>query len=70
MNRRKAKKKVKRKWRIDRWPGNADPREVDAIYSEVHRRFHEAFAKALDEAILYGSGRPLPMPPGIMGRLY
>lgn len=58
MNRRKAKKQIKRKHRIDRWPGNMSPREVDAIYCFIKREFSKAFFAALDNAILYGASGP------------
>ena len=59
MNRRKAKKQVKKKWRrygLKRWPGNMSPREVDNLYSFVTAEVTKAFCAALDRAILYGSG--------------
>ena len=59
MNRRKAKKQVKIKWRgygLKRWPGNMSPRKVDAFYSFVTAELTKAIGRALDEAILYGSG--------------
>lgn len=56
MNRRKAKKQVKKKWRIRRWHGNDTPREVNAVCAYVAQEFTKAFGEALDRAILYGSG--------------
>lgn len=59
MNRRKAKKQVKKKWRnygLKRWPGNMSPRQVDAVYSFVTAELTKAIGQALDQAILYGSG--------------
>ena len=56
MNRRKAKKQVKKKWRIRRWHGNATPRETDAVCSFAVNELAKAFGEALDRAILYGSG--------------
>ena len=58
MTRRKAKKRVKAKWRLyglKHWPGNMTPRQVDLIYSTLISEFSAALAKALDDAILYGS---------------
>ena len=34
MNRRKAKKAIKRKYRIRKWPGNVEPRALDRWVSE------------------------------------
>lgn len=59
MNRRKAKKQIKKKWRrwgLKRWPGNSSPREVDLIYSLCSRELTAAIGEILDHAILYGSG--------------
>lgn len=50
MNRRKAKKAVKKKWHIKKWFGNADPRTVNALYEYAL----ECFKQELDRAILYG----------------
>lgn len=54
MNRRKAKKKVKRMLHISKWPGNLEPRLVLMVHQEMSRRI----AAALDHAILYGSSKP------------
>ena len=56
MNRRKAKKQVKKKWRIRRWNGNDTPREVNAVCAYVAQELTKAFCEAIDRAILYGSG--------------
>lgn len=50
MNRRKAKKQVKRLLGMKRWPGNLEPRRMLAI----HRRVTKKIGEALDAAILYG----------------
>ena len=54
MNRRKAKKAVKKKWNIKKWIGNISPREVDAAYSKFHAYMKAALIEAIDRAILYG----------------
>lgn len=75
MNRRKAKKKIKAKWRsygLKRWPGNMSPREVDALYSFVTAELTKAIGQALDRAVLYGSGDGglHTFPTGITRRLW
>lgn len=50
MTKRKAKKKVKKAWRIGRWPGNLEPRIL-----ELYLRYtSECMAAALEAAVLYG----------------
>ena len=59
MNRRKAKKRVKKKWArygLGRWPGNLAPRDVDRVYSYCTQELAKALAAVLDAAILYGAG--------------
>ena len=55
MNRRKAKKRVKRKWHLDFWIKGIRPREMDEICSTAYKALMDAFCKALDHAILYGT---------------
>lgn len=70
MNRRKAKKRIKNKWRIKQWPGNDDPRDVDTLYTMYAAYVKQKIAEALDHAILYGScdGGLHVAPSGIFGR--
>lgn len=58
MNRRKAKKIVKRVHGIARWPGNMSPREVDAFCCFIKREFNKELFDALENAILYGASGP------------
>ncbi len=62
MNRRKAKKAVKKKWRIKKWFGNADPRTVNALYEYAL----ECFKQELDRAILYGDNQSGNIPIGLI----
>lgn len=56
MNRRKAKKQIKKKWRIRRWHGNDTPREVDRLLREYTEYLKRRILEEMDHAILYGSG--------------
>lgn len=58
MNRRKAKKKVKRLTGIREWPGNLEPRTVLQIY----RYMVSEYGAMLDHAILYGASKPFVSP--------
>lgn len=69
MNRRKAKKRVKRKWRLRRWAGNAEPRMVDIACTTAYVEIRAAVDEAFAEAILYGETfskvRTIPAPEGL-----
>lgn len=66
MNRRKAKKRVKRKWRLRRWSGNAEPRMVDiactSAYVAIRAAVDEAFAKAIEYGETFRQVRTIPAP--------
>ncbi len=51
MNRRKAKKRVKRRWGLTRWAGNFEPRQVDlacwTAYVAIRAAADEYFARAI-----------------------
>ena len=51
MNRRKAKKRVKRRWGLPRWVGNCEPRKVDAAcwtaWVAIRAAVDEDFARAI-----------------------
>lgn len=69
MNKRKAKKRVKRKWHLDRWPGNSDPRKVDfacmTAYVAIRAAVDEAFAKAIEYSETFRQVRAIPAPEGL-----
>lgn len=69
MNRRKAKKRVKRKWRLRRWAGNAEPRMVDiactTAYVAIRAAVDEAFAKAIEYGETFRQVRTIPAPEGL-----
>ena len=71
MNRRQAKKRIRKKWRIPRgkFPQDVSPREVDAILSAYTDYIKAKIAEALDHAILYGAedGGLHVQPRGIRG---
>lgn len=50
MNRRKAKKMVKKKWNIKRWKGNIPPKTVNSIFEVLGKGGHFEFR----DGILYG----------------
>jgi hypothetical protein len=54
MNRRKAKKAVKKKYHIKKWVGNISPRGMERIYTAFYEAFKIEFCKALEKAVLYG----------------
>lgn len=66
MNRRKAKKAVKKKWKIKKWSGNISPREMDALYSRVHAFMKAALIQVIDRAILYGDNQSGNIPIGLI----
>lgn len=79
MTRRKAKKAFKKKWnapgRIAVFrsvPRGLSPRLCDEFNTGAEKRIREAYFKALDELILYGSSGKTnfhdPEPAGILGR--
>ena len=55
MNRRKAKKRIKKKWRLPSWPEHASPREVDRLLCALLKLCTADLGKALENAILYGT---------------
>ena len=62
MNRRKAKKAFKKKWRsggrialLKTVPKGFSVREADKVNEDFQAAFLEGFARALDEVILYGT---------------
>lgn len=57
MNRRKAKKKIKKKWNIAKWPGNCPPWLMDTLM----KRFVEEWLAEVDRAILYGDVKCEPI---------
>lgn len=61
MNFRKAKKRIKKKWRIKKWPGNLPPRLVDDFYTKMFA----ALSTAIDRAILYGDSDQHKIPIGL-----
>ena len=69
MNRRKAKKLVKCKWNLARWPGNAEPRKVDiacmTAYVAIRAAVDEAFAKAIEYRETFSQVRAIPAPEGL-----
>lgn len=69
MNRRKAKKLVKRKWNLARWPGNEEPRMVDiactTAYVAIRAAVDEAFAKAIEYGETFRQVRTIPAPEGL-----
>ena len=69
MNKRKAKKHVKRKWHLDHWPGNADPSKVDfacmTAYVAIRAAVDEAFAKAIEYGETFRQVRVIPAPEGL-----
>lgn len=52
MNRRKAKKAIKKKWNFkkNKWVGNIPPRYMDAILTEARKRL----LAAIEYAVVYG----------------
>lgn len=58
MTRRQAKKRVQKKWRIQRgtWPAALSPRKVDAVLTMCTNYIKAKIAEALEHAILYGAG--------------
>lgn len=50
MNRRLAKKKVKQKHFIRKYPNGLAPRQVDILYTN----FNAELSRAIERAILYG----------------
>ncbi len=69
MNRRKAKKLVKLKWHLARWPGNAEPRKVDiactTAYVAIRAAVDDAFAKAIEYGETFRQVRTIPAPEGL-----
>ena len=69
MKRRKAKKRVKRKWGLRRWPGNAEPRMVDiactTAYVAIRAAVDEAFAMAIQYGETFSKVRTVPAPEGL-----
>lgn len=51
MNRRKAKKRVKRRWGLPSWTGNFEPHQVDlacwTAYVAIRAAVDEYFARAI-----------------------
>lgn len=79
MTRRKAKKAFKKKWNapgriavFKTVPKGMPPRMLDEFNTGAEKRILEAYVKALDELILYGSSGKTnfhdPEPAGILGR--
>lgn len=62
MNRRKAKKAVKKKWHIKKWLGNIDPRTMNAFYEYAL----ECFKQEVERAILYGDNKNGNIPIGLI----
>lgn len=58
MNRRQAKKRIQKKWRIPRgtWPAALSPRKVDSVLTTYTIYIEAKTAEALEHAILYGAG--------------
>lgn len=69
MNRRQAKKIVKRKWNLARWSGNAEPRMVDIACATAYVAIRAAVDEAFAKAIMYGETlrqvRTIPPPEGL-----
>lgn len=51
MNRRLAKKAVKKKHHLRKYPGDIEPRMLDRLLSE----FKDELAKAIDNAVMFGN---------------
>ena len=76
LNRRKAKKAFKQKWRnrirlLKTVPKGISPREADRINAIAEKDITEAIAKAMEDAVLYGFRREPPeeLPDGLWPRL-
>lgn len=76
LNRRKAKKSFKQKWRnrirfLKTVPKGMSPRAADRINTIAEKAITEAIAKAMEDAVLYGFRREPPeeLPDGLCPRL-
>ena len=49
MNRRKEKKAIKKKWHLTKWPGNADPRDVNECCIALGEFFDRVFVPIIRE---------------------
>lgn len=85
MNRRKAKKAFKKKWRsggrialLKTVPKGFSVREADKVNEDFQATLLEKFAEALDKAVLYGTKvfyetpeiLPPLLPRGMLERMY
>lgn len=76
INRRKAKKAFKQKWRnricfLKTVPKDMSPRAADRLNTIAEKDITEAIMKAMDDAVLYGFRREPPeeLPDGLWPRL-
>lgn len=85
MNRRKAKKAFKKKWRsggrialLKTVPKGFSVREADKVNEDFQTTFLEKFAEVMDKAVLYGTKvfyetpeiLPPLLPRGMLERMY
>lgn len=55
MNKRQAKKKIKRKWRIKTYTFQYEPKKVDSVYSYILNEVKNRTIIEIEKAILFGT---------------